>query len=104
MQLTFFNPFGKYNTMTTVSMDKAGRLVLPKEVRTRLHLRPGDRLEVEIGPETIILRPQRMAPAGLVQHKTRVIWNAPETTPTLDDFEAALRRGREERDQRAAGV
>jgi hypothetical protein len=45
-----------------------------------------------------------MAAAGLVQHKTRVIWNAPETTPALEDFEIALRRGREERDQRAAGV
>jgi AbrB family looped-hinge helix DNA binding protein len=103
-ELTLFIPFGKLNTMNTVPMDKAGRLVLPKEVRTRLHLRPGDRFEIEIGPETITLRPQRMAAAGLVRHKTRVIWDAPETAPALEDFEIALRRGWEERDHRAAGI
>ena len=44
---------------STVSIDKAGRLVLPKPLRERMRLGPGDNLLVESEGERIILRPVR---------------------------------------------
>jgi AbrB family looped-hinge helix DNA binding protein len=41
----------------TVTIDKAGRLVLPKPMRDALHLKPGDTLEIEKNGDAIILRP-----------------------------------------------
>jgi AbrB family looped-hinge helix DNA binding protein len=44
---------------TTLTLDKAGRIVLPKPVRDELQLSPGDSLEVESSEERIVLRPAR---------------------------------------------
>lgn len=41
----------------TVKIDKAGRIVLPKNVRDRLRLRAGTNLELEERPEGLMLRP-----------------------------------------------
>jgi AbrB family looped-hinge helix DNA binding protein len=50
-----------YNTImnTTLNMDKAGRIVLPKPVRDELQLLPGDSLEMEVSEDRIVLRPAR---------------------------------------------
>src|SRR5256884_9479871 len=45
--------------VTTLTLDKTGRLVLPKPVRDELQLRPGDSLELESSEERIVLRPAR---------------------------------------------
>ena len=92
------------NTMRTIPIDKAGRLVLPRMVRSRLHVRAGDRFEVDVGPNFVTLRPLHASAAGLVRHKTRMVWDAPDATPDGEVFESAIRRGREERDQRASGL
>jgi AbrB family looped-hinge helix DNA binding protein len=42
-----------------VSLDKAGRVVLPKDLRDRLLLEPGDGLAVESEGDRITLRPVR---------------------------------------------
>jgi len=42
---------------TTVTMDKAGRVVLPKELRDELRLEPDDRLELESDGQRVTLRP-----------------------------------------------
>jgi len=44
---------------TTVSIDKAGRIVLPKAVRDELQLTPGSSLELELSEDRISLRPER---------------------------------------------
>jgi AbrB family looped-hinge helix DNA binding protein len=41
----------------TLTIDKAGRLVLPKPVRDALQISPGDSLELESSDDRIILRP-----------------------------------------------
>jgi AbrB family looped-hinge helix DNA binding protein len=41
------------------TMDKAGRVVIPKPLREELHLEPGDALEMESAGEEITLRPVR---------------------------------------------
>ena len=43
----------------TLTVDKAGRVVLPKPVRDSLQLRPGDLLELESSEDEIVLRPLR---------------------------------------------
>jgi AbrB family looped-hinge helix DNA binding protein len=43
----------------TVTVDKAGRIVLPKPVRDELQLHAGDSLELEISGQEIKLRPVR---------------------------------------------
>jgi len=42
-----------------VTLDKAGRVVLPKRLRQQLHLAPGDTLELESEGERVTLRPVR---------------------------------------------
>jgi AbrB family looped-hinge helix DNA binding protein len=42
-----------------ITIDKAGRVVIPKKVRDELHLAPGDALEMESAGEQITLRPVR---------------------------------------------
>ena len=44
---------------TTLTVDKAGRVVLPKPVRDQLQLSAGDSLELETSDDQIVLRPVR---------------------------------------------
>jgi AbrB family looped-hinge helix DNA binding protein len=44
---------------TTVTLDKAGRVVIPKSLRDELHLEPGDTLQLESEGERVTLRPLR---------------------------------------------
>jgi len=41
---------------STIPIDKAGRLVIPQQVRRQFHLVAGDRLDMEIVPDGIFLR------------------------------------------------
>jgi AbrB family looped-hinge helix DNA binding protein len=44
---------------TRLTIDKAGRVVIPKLLREELHLEPGDTLEMDMAGEQITLRPIR---------------------------------------------
>jgi AbrB family looped-hinge helix DNA binding protein len=90
--------------MKTIPIDQAGRVVLPKEVRRRLHLRAGDRLEAVLGADSVVLKPVQMQSARLVRSGGRVYRDVPEAHAELADFDEALKRGREERDNRAGGL
>lgn len=78
-----------------VTIDKAGRLVLPKSVRTALRLSPGDTLEIQSEDDRIILFPVRVRP-GL--HKEFGVWvyrsGAPMNTSIPDLID-------QQRDQRS---
>lgn len=54
-----------------VTLDKAGRVVLPKALRDELRLEPGDTLELQSEGETVVLRPRR-SPSPL--RKERGVW------------------------------
>jgi AbrB family looped-hinge helix DNA binding protein len=54
-----------------LTVDKAGRIVLPKPVRDKLELAAGDSLEMEIAQDQIVLRPVR-GTAGM--RKKMGIW------------------------------
>lgn len=45
--------------MGTIELDDRGRVTIPKEFRDRLHLRPGDELEVELADGELHLRATR---------------------------------------------
>lgn len=44
---------------STVTIDKAGRIVLPKAVRDGLHIAAGDTLELDVADDQVTLRPKR---------------------------------------------
>ena len=85
-------------------MDKAGRLVLPEEIRVRLHLEAGDLSEAEVGVNEVRLRPRHAVQSGLNREGGRVIWDAPGATATVEEIDRAIGRGRGERDARASGM
>jgi AbrB family looped-hinge helix DNA binding protein len=53
---------------TTVTMDKAGRVVLPKELRDELRLEPDDRLELESDGKRVTLRPIHSSTPLMKEH------------------------------------
>jgi len=89
---------------TTISMDRAGRLVLPKAIRSRMHLCPDEALEAELCGDEVILRRLIIQPARVVRENGRAVWDAPDAVATVEDVEQSLVRAREERDQRASGL
>jgi AbrB family looped-hinge helix DNA binding protein len=92
-----------YNAImiTTLTMDKAGRVVLPKAVREELQLSPGDSLEVESSEERIILRPVRGN--GRIYKKQRV-WVMHGGGPlSVEAVEKTIDQIRREREQSFLG-
>src|SRR5713226_8822466 len=55
----WFLPLHNAIVATKLTLDKAGRVVLPKPLRDRLQLAPGDTLDLESEGERITLRPVR---------------------------------------------
>jgi AbrB family looped-hinge helix DNA binding protein len=87
--------------VTTLTIDKAGRIVLPKPVRDELQLSPGDSLEVDSSEERVILRPVRGN--GRI-YKKQGVWVFDSGEPLgVDVVNKTLRRVREERDRRNLG-
>ena len=80
----------------TLKIDKVGRIVLPKPVREKLQLAPGDRLEMESLDDRITLRPLR----GTAQlRKKRGVWvfhsGKPLLAQTVQDTLDQVRRERD---------
>src|SRR5712664_1507348 len=92
-----------YNAImvTTLTLDKAGRIVLPKPVRDQLQLEPGQSLELESSGDKIILRPARRKAR---MYKKGGIWVLHTGAPIQPGVvEETRRRVREEREQMALG-
>ena len=84
-----------------LTLDKAGRIVLPKPVRDELQLEAGDTLELESSGDKIILRPAR----GNTQlRKKHGVWVFRSGEPlTEETVERTAREIRRERDDRIWG-
>ena len=54
-----------------LTLDQAGRVLIPKPLRKELHLGPGDTLQLESEGELITLRPMR---AKALLKKERGVW------------------------------
>jgi AbrB family looped-hinge helix DNA binding protein len=87
--------------MTATTIDKAGRVVIPKALRDELGLAPGDALSVRSDGENVMLRRVRAASS---LRKEKGVWvfrsgqnvSAAETDRALDDL-------RRQRDRAARG-
>jgi AbrB family looped-hinge helix DNA binding protein len=78
---------------TKVSVDKAGRVVLPKPLRDKLRLHAGDDLAIEADEDVITLRPIR--PQARLRKKDG-IW-VYQGGPSDDSIPDLIDRVREER-------
>jgi AbrB family looped-hinge helix DNA binding protein len=81
-----------------LTVDKAGRIVLPKPIREKLQLAPGDELELESMDDRITLRPLR----GTAQlRKKRGVWvfhcGEPLSVATVEETIEQIRRERDDR-------
>lgn len=87
--------------VTTLTLDKAGRVVLPKPVRDELQLGPGDSLELRSSEDEIILRPARGKGR---MYKKQGVWVFNSGEPMAADVvEKTIRRVRDERERRILG-
>ena len=84
-----------------VTLDRAGRVVLPKTVRDELHLSPGDTLDLTVQGEELTLRPRR---SSTPLQKKQGIWVFSTGKPIAsDEADEALRNVRAQRDRQNAG-
>jgi AbrB family looped-hinge helix DNA binding protein len=84
-----------------LTLDKAGRVVIPKSFRDELHLSSGDSLEIESQGDEFILRPVR---EEATMFKEDGMWVIKTGKPlTVEDVNAALESVREERHRQILG-
>ena len=79
----------------TTTLSSRGQIVLPKQTRARLHLRPGTKFSCKIEGDSIVLTPENRVvgknksvkdkSTGLIVTKT-----PPEVKVTLDQVRAAM--------------
>jgi AbrB family looped-hinge helix DNA binding protein len=86
---------------TTITLDQAGRVLIPKALRDELELEPGDALQLETEGEKILLRPVR----GTAQlKKEHGIWVLRTGEPLRVSPEKVLQELRAERDRSNLGT
>jgi AbrB family looped-hinge helix DNA binding protein len=84
-----------------VTLDRAGRVVLPKKLRDELRLSPGDTFDLSIQGDAVTLRPRRSA--SPLQKKDGIWVFVSGKTLSAEEAAKALRDLREQRDRRNAG-
>jgi len=85
----------------TVTLDKAGRVVIPKTLRDALRLEPGDPLELESEGERVTLRPIRSASPLRKERGVWVFHSGRKLSAAATD--AVLRDIRDDRDRENRG-
>ena len=81
-----------------VTLDQAGRVVLPKALREEMHLAPGDILDLTVKGDEVTLRPRRGATP---LQKERGVWVFRSGKPlSAGETEEALRTIRAQRHRR----
>ncbi len=86
---------------TTVEIDKAGRIVVPKKLRDALHLTPGTRLKVERVGETLMLEADFPEPKLEMRDGLWVMTGGP---PTNHDVVELIEEQHERRMRFVAGL
>lgn len=85
----------------TLKIDKAGRLILSKPVRDRLHLNEGSELELEERSDGIVLRPANQQQAWKLENGLLVFVGKPARG---FDWDKAIEDVREERIKETSGL
>jgi AbrB family looped-hinge helix DNA binding protein len=77
--------------MTTSTLTAEGQVMIPKEIRDRLGLKEGDRLDVELDDQgRVVLRPAPGDPLGRLPGLLRHL--APERPVTIEEMDETVRR------------
>jgi AbrB family looped-hinge helix DNA binding protein len=84
-----------------ITLDRAGRVLIPKAVREQLHLQPGDILRLESEGEDITIRPQRANPSLV---KERGIWVLSTGEPTTASIPDLIDQQRDRRNRQVLGL
>jgi AbrB family looped-hinge helix DNA binding protein len=87
-------PTGKKSQLP-VSIDAAGRVVLPKRLRDSLRLSPGEPLIVEQREDEIVIRRPVQAP-GLIEDRGMLVYDSGAPPASIDTVEW-INRDRERR-------
>jgi AbrB family looped-hinge helix DNA binding protein len=86
----------------TVEIDKAGRIVIPKNFRDALHLTPGTRLKVERNGESLVLEQDLPEPRMEIVDGLWVMTGGPGLT--AESVTAMIDEQREQRMRYVAGL
>jgi AbrB family looped-hinge helix DNA binding protein len=87
---------------TTITLDKAGRIVLPKPVRDEFQLSAGDSLELESSEERIVLRPAR---GNGQMKKEGDVWVFDSGAPLSEEtVRKTMRKVRDQRSRKSLGL
>src|SRR5215831_16043017 len=89
-----------FNGMKT-TIDRGGRVVIPKVLRERAGLKPGMEVEVRLMDGNIEIRPAE-SHGQLVRKEGFLVWEPGPGAPaiTVDDVNRAIHEVREEREER----
>jgi AbrB family looped-hinge helix DNA binding protein len=87
---------------TTVEIDKAGRIVVPKKLRDALHFTPGTRLKVERTGDRLVLEADFPEPRLEMRDGMWVMVGGPPIA--VDDVNALIDEQRERRMRYVAGL
>ena len=74
-----------------LSIDAAGRIVLPQPIREHFHLGRGSKLEIQVGADGILLRPQQY-PTSLAEEHGLLVHEGEPTGDLLHAVEAVRER------------
>jgi AbrB family looped-hinge helix DNA binding protein len=86
---------------TTIEIDKAGRVVVPKQIRDTLHLTPGTKLNIRIEGNQIVLQ-HEAKPRGLYRKRGILVYDTGRPVPAESvDW---LKNDREERMDKVSGA
>jgi AbrB family looped-hinge helix DNA binding protein len=99
--LTFALLNGNVNAMT-LALDKMGRLVVPKALRDRFALKPGDELDVTLESDGIRLRP--IAPPQPMTVQNGILVCSSELPVSAWDLASFIDHQRDQRSQELGGL
>ena len=84
-----------------VPIDQAGRVVLPKEVREELAIKPGDTFKVSIHGTSVTLTPNKESAGFVRKGKALVFSTTGGETVTQEEVAGVLEEARAERDEQS---
>lgn len=82
--------------MSTATLTSKGQTTIPKEIRDRLHLKPGDRLEFVLQPDGKVL----MIPATVDVRDLKGILPRPKRKLSLGEMDRTIRDAAVDRSKR----
>jgi len=83
-----------------ISVDNFGRVIIPKSARDRLGLGAGDKLDLEVADDALILRPHPVA-GRLVREGGVLVWSG---TAVGTDTDELIRSQRDARSREILGT